>query len=537
MRLDSLLVNLAGKVDSFSLTGDPSKVVITGISYDSREVSPGDLFCCIPGALDDGHVHAGQAVERGAVSVLYERDLPRELLGSALAGKAPIASSVFGPSCSTEDWVSTEGIGDPVMGEAVGKPGLVGVRVPAGQVRQAMAWLSAAFWGQPSKLLKVAGVTGTNGKTTVTHLLAAILRAHRWPAGVVGTLGGARTTPEAPVLQKLLYELAYSGRRAAALEVSSHALDQHRVDGVHFEVVGFTNLSHDHLDYHKTMERYFQAKASLFTPDRARHGVICVDDIWGERLAEMALANGLSVTEVSASDAGEVLAGARSSRFTWMGREVVLGLGGRHNVINAMVAAAMAIQMGATLDEVVTGLESVKTLPGRFEVVAVSPVTVVVDYAHTPAGLSSLLRSARQLCSGRLLIVFGAGGDRDRDKRPEMGKLAAQMADVVIVTSDNPRSEDPASIIDQVLAGAQRAQGTATVVSEPDRAAAIGAALTLARSGDMVVIAGKGHERVQETGQGPVPFDDREVVRSMLGLCTTDGASEAAGGRQEDAPA
>ncbi len=488
MPLDRLL----GEVDVVETRGDPAGVAVRAITFDTRDVVPGALHCCLPGARVDGHDLAAQAVAAGATALLCER------------------------------WLALE---------------VVQARVPSGQVRLAMARVAASYWGHPATTLVMTGVTGTNGKTTVTYLLRAVLDAHGWPTGVIGTLQGARTTPEAPVLQRMLAGLHDGGSRAVAMEVSSHALAQRRVDGIRFGVAGFTNLSGDHLDYHRTMEAYFQAKAALFTPQRAEAGVVNADDPWGRRLLDDPR---IPLEAFSLADAGDPEVGPTRVRFTWEGRhQVNLALGGRFNLANALAAATMARRLGVPGDTVAAGLSSVQAVPGRLEALdAGQPFTVLVDYAHTPAALEQALEAARlgtgpgghpgarthavsggppgggdTATPGRLIVVFGAGGDRDRSKRPLLAEVATRLADRAYLTSDNPRHEDPLAIMDEVAEGAGRPE---VLVAEPDRARAIALALEAARPGDVVVVAGKGHETSQEVAGRRIPFDDRTVVRAAL---------------------
>jgi UDP-N-acetylmuramoyl-L-alanyl-D-glutamate--2,6-diaminopimelate ligase len=458
---------LLEEVEVVSVHGDLA-IEITSIAFDSGNVLPGALFCCVPGARHDGHDHAAEAAGRGAVALLAERHLPVD-----------VAQVVVAP----------------------------------GQVRGAMARASATYFAHPSRSLLTVGVTGTNGKTTVTHLLAAIFEAHGWPATVIGTLDGARTTPEAPVLQRRLAEARDDGRRAVCMEVSSHGLAQQRVDGIAFAAAVFTNLSHDHLDYHGTIDAYFAAKSSLFTPDRTAVAVVNQDDERGRRLLSVP---GLRAVGYSLADAHDVQSTARSTSFTWRGRRVHLGLAGAFQVSNALAAATTAVTLGIPEEVVATGLGCARAVPGRFEVVSASaPVTVVVDYAHTPDGLAVALAGARRLAgAGRVLCVFGCGGERDRAKRPEMGAVAASDADVAVVTSDNPRTEDPDAIIAEILAGVPSAS---EVLVRPERGDAIESAIAMASPGDVVLVAGKGHERVIEIGTDRVPFDDREVAARALG--------------------
>lgn len=460
-------------IEVAEVRGDAGGAEVDAVDFDSRAVRAGSLFCCVPGAVTDGHAYAEQAVRAGATALLVDHlvDLPGELDRA------------------------------------------VQVRVAPGGVRPAMAHLAAAFWGDPSRDLVMAGITGTNGKTTAAHLVRSILDAAGMPTGVIGTLGGERTTPEAPTLQGLLAGLLGEGRRAVAMEVSSHALTQHRVDGVHYDVAAFTNLSHDHLDHHHSMEEYFAAKASLFTPEHTALAVVNVDDPWGERLAHQ-IAD-VPVHVVRRSDAADITLSVGSSTFRWRGHEMTLPLTGAFNVDNALLAATVATSLGADEEAVVAGLAAAPAVPGRMEVVTPGPpFALLVDFAHTPAGLRVALSSARRLAeAGRVVCVFGCGGDRDADKRPLMGEVSSRLADVTVLTSDNPRSEDPGEIIRQVEAGIDA--GTELVV-EPDRAAAIAIAVDLARPGDVVVVAGKGHETTQVVAGVALPFDDRQVARQVL---------------------
>ncbi|MGH9092986.1 MAG: Mur ligase family protein, partial [Acidimicrobiales bacterium] len=381
----------------------------------------------------------------------------------------------------------------------------------------------------PARDLLMAGVTGTNGKTSVTHLLGAVLRHAGRPTTVIGTLTGARTTPEAPDLQRLLAAARdgapAGGRRpAVAMEVSSHALAQSRVDGVHFDVAVFTNLSHDHLDFHRTMEDYFEAKASLFTPGRAVRGVVNAEDPWGRRLLAGAR---IPLVPVRQEDASEVELAPGRSAFTWRSQRVTLAMTGAVNVENALLAAEAAVALGMEPPEVAAGLAGAPPVPGRMEAIAVPapggwPCTLLVDYAHTPAGIEVVLAEARRLAGdgARVLLVFGCGGDRDRAKRPLMGAAATQGADLAVLTTDNPRSEDPGAIAADVLAGvvpsAEDARSAGRLVVEPDRRRAIELAVDAAGPGDVVVVAGKGHEAVQEVGDRRLPFDDRAVAAEVL---------------------
>ena len=442
------------------------QVRISAVTHDSRQVVPGALFCCVPGRLTDGHAHAPGAVDAGAVALLCERVVD---VGADVA------------------------------------------QVVVEDTRLAMGPVAAAFHRHPSQAVDVVGVTGTNGKTTTTLMLQSILEAAGRPTGVIGTLSGSRTTPEAPELQARLAELRDEGRVAVAMEVSSHALDQHRVAGTRFRVAVFTNLSPDHLDYHATMEDYFAAKARLFDPALSEQAVVNVDDPRGRLLRDAAA---IPTVGYSMSEVSDLALGLRSSSGRWRGHQLRVPLGGSFNVSNALAALTAATLLGVEESVAVEGLAATPPVDGRFELVdAGQSFPVVVDYAHTPDGLEQLLGAARALARGRVLVVFGCGGERDREKRPAMGSAAARLADVVVVTSDNPRSEDPRAIIEAVVAGTQ---GAEHVQVEPDREAAIALALAQAGADDVVVVAGKGHETTQTIGDRVLPFDDREVTRRLL---------------------
>jgi UDP-N-acetylmuramoyl-L-alanyl-D-glutamate--2,6-diaminopimelate ligase len=485
-------------IEVIETAGDPAAVDIRGIAHDSRRVVPGDLFCCVPGLLSDGHDHAAEAVDRGAVGLLCEHFIPQLL-------DQPVVQS----------------------------------RVAPGTARPAMARLAAAFYGYPARDLLMVGVTGTNGKTTVTQILGDLLNATGRPTNVMGTLSGARTTPEATEVQRLLAGVRdrqrSDGRRhAVAMEVSSHALVQARVDGVHFDVAVFTNLSHDHLDYHGTMEAYYQAKRQLFTPDHALRGIVNADDPWGQRLIKEAR---IPVTPVHLSDAGDVVLRPGRTSFTWRGYRIDVPLTGAVNVGNTLLAAEAALALGIDADDVARALAGVSPVPGRLQVLAAPSgdggseslvsngdrpeFTVMVDYAHTPAGLEVVLQEARSLTApeGRVLVVFGCGGNRDKAKRPKMGLAAVTLSEVAVLTSDNPRDEDPMAIISEVRAGMVPGGDRGSVlIVEPDRRAAIRRALDEAGTGDVVVIAGKGHETYQEVAGERHPFNDVDEARQALSL-------------------
>ncbi len=466
MHLDALL----GGIEVLSVVGDPTRE-ITGITHDSRRVSPGALFCCVPGRLADGHDFAPLAVAAGAAALLCQRPL-----------------------------------------------GTGATEVVVRDVRRAMGPVAAEFHGRPSAALTLVGVTGTNGKTTTVHLVHSVLAAAGWRSGVIGTLTGARTTPEAPELQALLATMRDQATAAVAVEVSSHALAMHRTAGTRFDVAVFTNLSRDHLDFHASMEDYFAAKASLFEPGVAERAVVNLDDAHGRLLHDAAQ---VPTVGYQLHDAAELVVGAAQSTFRWRGVPMRVPMGGRFNVSNALAAATVGASLGIDATTIAAGLEAAGPVPGRFESIDEGqPFRVLVDYAHTPDGLEEVLAAAREVAGGhRVIVVFGAGGDRDRAKRPAMGTVAARGADIAVVTSDNPRSEDPGAIISDIMGGVpdQSAPGAdAAVLVDADRRAAIAAALAVARAGDVVVVAGKGHETTQTFGEHVVPFDDRAVVHELL---------------------
>jgi UDP-N-acetylmuramoyl-L-alanyl-D-glutamate--2,6-diaminopimelate ligase len=442
------------------LVGDgPEDVEVTDLAFDNRAVEPGTLFFCVPGFTRDGHDFAPDAVARGAAALVVQRPL---------------------------------GLGVP--------------EVVVDDVRAAMAAAAARFAGDPTARLRVVGITGTNGKTTTAFLVRSLLEAAGVQCGLLGTVksvvGGVEaevkhTTPEAIDLQRTFAAMLEAGDAACAMEVSSHALELRRADAIHWAVAVFTNLTQDHLDFHPTMEAYFLAKRRLFAAAEGPR-IVNVDDAYGRRLEDEfdCVTFGLD----RPADYGPArLEGVR------------LPLPGRFNQLNALGALAAVEALGVTVPE--GTLDRVALVPGRFEPVDEGqPFTVLVDYAHTPDSLDNVLRAARELADGRVLVVFGAGGDRDRGKRPLMGEIAGRLSDVAIVTSDNPRSEDPDAILDEIEAGM-----TGTWEREVDRRAAIERAVALAAAGDVVVIAGKGHEQGQEFADGrKEPFDDRVVTAEAL---------------------
>jgi len=395
-------------------------------------------------------------------------------------------------------------------------------------VRRAMGRAAAAIHGFPSRSLELIGITGTNGKTTTAQMLGTILAATGRSQRTLGTLSGARTTPEATDLQRQLAQFVRDDVESVVMEVSSHAMVFHRVVGAEFDVVVFTNLGRDHLDLHESMESYFRAKASLFDPAFAAAGASNVDDLYGRLLVD---ASSIEVVGFGLADAGDVEVGVADHSFIWHGHRVHVPIGGAFNVYNSLAALTAASLLGIEPADAAAGLGELPPVPGRFETVsdpARHRVAAVVDYAHTPDGLEEVLRSARRLVpDGRVIAVFGCAGDRDVEKRAPMGAVGAELADIAIVTSDNPRSEDPQSIVDQVVAGAA-APHRSKVRSDVDRRAAIAQAIGAAGPDDIVVIAGKGHEATQSIGDERRPFDDRVVARQLLDeLATIDMTGDA----------
>jgi len=469
---------------------------LLGVAFDSRRVAPGDAFFALRGERVDGHDYLHQAMAAGAVALVVDRQL-------ALP------------------------------------PGATAVLVP--DTRLALAHAAAINYHHPSRRLQLVGVTGTKGKTTTTHLVRAVLQAAGHQTGLIGTIhnivGGraeavTHTTPEAPDLQLLFRRMVDSGDRAVAMEVSSHALAQSRVACSEYDVAALTNLGHDHLDFHRTQEQYVAAKARLFAFKSLRAAVLNASDPSSERMREQ-LASGVSEWTYALGaaqrasrlhvQAGRVRLLPSRVEFevqTPQGCETIdLGLPGRFNVQNALCALTIGLACGISLAACCRGLSSVRGVPGRFErVPAGQPFEVIVDYAHTPESLANVLETAREFTAGKLIAVFGCGGDRDRTRRPTMGRVASSLADYVVVTSDNPRSEDPEAIIHDIVVGMPQQAGASrrTWESIADRAAAIGAAVGMAAPSDVVVICGKGHETYQIIGDRVVHFDDREVVRAVL---------------------
>jgi len=452
-------------------------VDVTDLAYDAREAGPSSLYFCIRGSRADGHDFAPEAVANGAVALVVERAL-----------ELPV------PQLVVED------------------------------ARRAMPLAADEFFGRPTEQLEVAGVTGTNGKTTTAFLLYAILAAAGRRPGLLGTIesrvGGERrpairTTPEAIDLQRTFREMLDAGDRSAAVEATSHGSELGRLDRVRFSALVFTNLTQDHLDFHGTLERYFDAKRRLFTEARPP-AAVNVGDEHGRRLAEELRGHNELLTFGLVDDAElrpeDLELGPRGAHLRAGGIELETRLRGRFNVENVLGAVAAARLLGIDDDAIAYGVRELRGVPGRFEAVDEGqPFAVLVDYAHTPDSLENVLRTARDLAQNRVICVFGCGGDRDRGKRPLMGRIATGLADLAIVTSDNPRSEEPEAIIAEILEGT----GSEAAI-EPDRREAIARAVADAGEGDVVVIAGKGHEQGQQFADRTIPFDDREVAREAL---------------------
>jgi UDP-N-acetylmuramoyl-L-alanyl-D-glutamate--2,6-diaminopimelate ligase len=483
--------------------GAASGVSVTGVTLRAQDVRPGDLFAALPGTRTHGAQFARQAVEAGAVAVLTDEE------GARIAAGASV----------------------PILVSA--------------DVRSILGEVSSAVYGHPTRTLRVIGITGTSGKTTTSYLVESALAAAGRKAGLVGTIEirvmgrhvpSALTTPEAPDLHALFAAMLELGVDTVVMEVSSHALALGRVDGVRFEVAAFTNLSQDHLDFHHTFDEYFEAKARLFTagsPVRARRAVVCIDDEWGLRMAQRAREGDGSARTVAtsspthiaphadwtASDAHANPAGGQEFTLTDPDggqHTAAVALPGAYNVANAALAVALAAEVGVQVETASAGMAAVQ-VPGRMQLIdAGQDFLAVVDYAHKPAALAAVIATLRGQSSGRLAVVVGAGGDRDAAKRPMMGAAGAA-AELLVVTDDNPRSEDPAAIRAAVLQGAREAQGAGEIREIGDRRAAIVAAVGWAQPGDVVLVAGKGHEIGQEIDGVKHPFDDRDEVRAAIG--------------------
>lgn len=462
-------------------TGDD--LPIAALQYNSRKVGKGDLFFCIVGTFADGHTYAAQAVEAGAVALVVERELPL-----------------------------------PVP------------QVIVKNTRIAMAEMAAAFYGYPARGMRIVSVTGTNGKTSTTYMLKAIAEQCGWKVGLIGTIRNLigtriidteRTTPESVDLQRILREMKEEGVDLVVMEVSSHSLDQNRVHGIAFETAIFTNLTQDHLDYHKTFENYFAAKMRIFA--QAQQAVVNRDDPHAERiLGELSIPyKTFGIREKADVSAAEIDITTRGVQFDMhcaLGNvRMYVPIPGLFSVFNAMGAAAAAMQLGLPLSAVKNGIETMGSVSGRLEPLPTGgrDFTVLLDYAHTPDALENILKTARGFVEGRIVTLFGCGGDRDHAKRPIMGEIAGRFSDFLIVTSDNPRSEDPMAIIEAVLEGVQKSACPYVVVE--NRYEAIRYALSHAKPKDVIILAGKGHENYQEVGGGKRRFDEKEIVAELLG--------------------
>ncbi|GAB6152437.1 UDP-N-acetylmuramoyl-L-alanyl-D-glutamate--2,6-diaminopimelate ligase [Desulfosporosinus burensis] len=480
------LSDMTNGIEVLEASGD-SQVIIRGITMDSRHVQPGDLYACVPGFKVDGHDFAASAISSGAVALIVERFLPLNV-----------------------------------------------PQVKVSNVRQVLGLLAANVYGQPSEQLELVGVTGTNGKTTITYLIEKIGSRQGKKVGIIGTLGsridgrdipGERTTPEAIEVQKLLGEMVAEGVDLAVMEVSSHALALGRVVGCEFDAGIFSNLTQDHLDYHKTMEDYLEAKARLFAHYlKGKKSSPKISILNGDDPAFFELSHASAATVVSygihneadyrAENVEVTTEGVRFQvRFREHSQEIGYATPGFFSVYNAMAAFAWGVERGYDSAAVADALADISGVPGRFESVRLGqPFQVIVDYAHTPDGLENVVRTARDFTKGRLITIFGCGGDRDRSKRPLMGEVASRGSDFLFVTSDNPRSENPDQIIQEILAGVSGVE----YVALSDRREAIWAACRMAKPGDTILIAGKGHETYQIFGTEVHPFDDREVAREAV---------------------
>ncbi|MEW5766183.1 MAG: UDP-N-acetylmuramoyl-L-alanyl-D-glutamate--2,6-diaminopimelate ligase [bacterium] len=476
MRLRDLVVDLPVEEAVGNLD-----IEISGISCHSNEVQKGFLFICIKGFKYDGHSFLSEAKHKGAVAALIEDRVPRER-------------------------------------------GFTLLRVK--DSRKAAAAVAAKFYDYPSTKLKLIGITGTNGKTTTTYLIESVLKARGEKVGRIATIGystgdreikATHTTPEAINLQAYMAGMVEGGFSYLVMEVSSHALSLSRVVGCDFDVAVFTNLSQDHLDFHLTASSYFEAKSQLFTTlRRDKYAVINIDDPWGRKLIaaipSRVITYGLS--EKADITASEITSGRGGLSFTAIGERIEMKLAGRHNVYNALAAIATGAALGLDIKDIKPGIAALDQVKGRFEAIeAGQPFQVIIDYAHTPEALRSVLLSARDLNPARIITLFGCGGDRDTGKRPLMGKVARELSDYVIITSDNPRSEDPLEIIRQIKSGFNQHNNYRVIV---DRKEAIFQALQEAGPGDLVLIAGKGHEDYQIMGDQIISFDDGEVARGVL---------------------
>jgi len=478
------LVEIINGIEVIASSGD-TQVIVQGIAMDSRHILPGDLYACVPGFQVDGHDFAVGAIASGAVALVVERFLPLDV-----------------------------------------------PQIKVANVRQVMGLLAANVYGRPSEKLELIGVTGTNGKTTITYLIERIATKQGKKVGLIGTLGsringrdipGERTTPEAIDVQKLLAEMVDEGVSLAVMEVSSHAIDLGRVVGCEFDAAIFTNLTQDHLDYHKTMGEYFLAKSRLFANlkgvKQPKVSILNGDDPTFSKLSQASAAPAVSYGIDNAADyrAENVEVSPEGVhfqvRFRGKTQHIQYATPGIFSVYNALAAFAWGVERGYDGALVAEALADISGVPGRFESIRLGQsFQVIVDYAHTPDGLVNVVKTARDFTKGRLITVFGCGGDRDRGKRPIMGDAASQWSDFVIVTSDNPRTEDPDQIIKEVLVGVSGVD----YVALRDRKEAIWSACRMAKPGDTILIAGKGHETYQIFGTEVHPFDDREVAREAL---------------------
>jgi UDP-N-acetylmuramyl-tripeptide synthetase len=457
---------------------------INAVHYDSRQVTPGSLFFCIEGYKTDGHKYAGMAAEKGAAAVVLHRDIPLP-----------------------------EGV----------------VKIYTSDTRRAMGLISSAFYGNPTSNMILFGVTGTNGKTTTTYMIKSILEQAGKKTGLIGTIHNVigtrtipaeRTTPESTDLQRLFSEMLQEGVEAAAMEVSSHSLALERVAGCSFEIGVYTNLTQDHLDFHGTLENYRNAKAKLF--QQSRVSVINVDDESGriilEALEGKAFTYGIhKPADIFARDI-EIIAEGVSFNLHILGAKISINLHipGIFSVYNALAAASACYAAGISLRDIQTGLNSIRGVPGRFELLDTgTEYSVILDYAHTPDGLENILKTARELTEGRIVTLFGCGGDRDTTKRPIMGEIAGKYSDFCIVTSDNPRSEEPMSIINDILPGLQKTGCPYEMIE--NRREAIEYALKSGKKGDVIILAGKGHETYQIIKGRTFHFDEKEIVAEILG--------------------
>ncbi len=473
--LNSLRERPGAPTFSCALSADDESIGVVDTTHDSRNIRSGTVFICVRGAKTDGHLFAAEAVASGAVALVVDH-----LLATISVPQIVVADT-----------------------------------------RAAMGYVAAAVFGYPADSLVLVGITGTNGKTTTAHMLEQILLTEGRVVRVIGTLTQTRTTPEATELQAQLAAFVSEGVTDVIMEVTSHALELHRVADLHFRVGVFTNLSQDHLDFHGTMEAYFRAKAKLFTPIMIDEAVVNADDTYGRLLRDAAT---VPTRTYSAQNVEDLQRQPNASTFRWNESTVSVPLSGLFNVANALAAASTAEILGVAIPTIVEGLARVH-VPGRYEpVVAGQPFALIVDFAHTPDGLERVLDAARSSLSvgSKLVVVVGCGGDRDRAKRPLMGAIARRMGDLAIFTSDNPRSEDPQTIVEDMLVGLENEELRAPII-ELDRRNAIAIAIAHAEPGDIVVIAGKGHETGQEVAGVKTPFDDRDVARELLaGLSPKD---------------